>query len=126
MKKCQELGLFRSLADLLPIYQPIFELCLKSSDSSIRHYAKLLLEQGEMRIEATAQDPDQPIADPLSDRELEVIRLLAAGLSNTVIAERLFVSPGTVKRHLHNIFDKLGAISRLDAVTQARKRGLLP
>ena len=55
----------------------------------------------------------------LSTREREVITLVAEALSNRQIAARLHITEGTVKRHLRNIFDKLGAVSRIDAVNKA-------
>jgi LuxR family maltose regulon positive regulatory protein len=58
--------------------------------------------------------------DALSVREQEVLRLLAAGLSNAEIAERLVVTPGTVKRHLHNLYSKLGVTNRTQAAAFAR------
>jgi DNA-binding NarL/FixJ family response regulator len=64
--------------------------------------------------------------DPLSRRELELLRLVAAALSNSQIATRLDISVPTVKRHLRNIFMKLGAVSRMDAVNRAVESGLLP
>ncbi len=63
--------------------------------------------------------------DTFSSREMEVLRLVAAGLSNAAIAERLIIAPGTVKRHLHNIFTKLGASSRTEAADLARRLDLL-
>jgi DNA-binding NarL/FixJ family response regulator len=60
---------------------------------------------------------DQP--DVLSSREQEVLSLVASALSNRQIAGRLAISEGTVKRHMRNIFAKLGAVSRLDAVNKA-------
>lgn len=63
--------------------------------------------------------------EPLSGRELEVLEHLAAGRSNTEIAKALYVAPGTVKAHLNRIFRKLGAASRLQAVTHARQWGIL-
>jgi two-component system, NarL family, nitrate/nitrite response regulator NarL len=56
----------------------------------------------------------------LTDREEEVISLVAMALSNRQIAVRLSITEGTVKRHLRNIFGKLGAVSRLDAVNRAK------
>ncbi len=64
-------------------------------------------------------------AEPLSTRELEVLRLMAAGLSNGEIAGRLVVAVSTVKRHINHIFSKLGATSRTQAIVRARERGLL-
>jgi LuxR family maltose regulon positive regulatory protein len=63
--------------------------------------------------------------EPLTERELEVLRLLAAGRSNQGIAAELIVAVGTVKRHVSNIMDKLQAESRLEAVARARALGLL-
>ena len=64
-------------------------------------------------------------ADPLSSRELEVLRHLAAGRTNAEIAKVLFIAPGTVKAHLNHIFSKLDAATRLQAVAHAREAGLL-
>jgi ATP/maltotriose-dependent transcriptional regulator MalT len=61
----------------------------------------------------------------LSARELEVLRLVAAGLNNQDIAERLFLSDHTIHRHVANIFSKLSVSSRAAAVAQAARRGLL-
>ena len=62
----------------------------------------------------------------LTNRELEVLRLVASGLSNQQIGEQLFVSEHTVHRHLANIFSKLSVSSRAAAVAQAARYGLLP
>jgi NarL family two-component system response regulator YdfI len=74
--------------------------------------------------------PEQPpvadeLAEPLSDRELEVLDRLAEGLSNKLIAHRLNISEHTVKTHVASIFAKLGASSRTEAVSQAIRRGLV-
>lgn len=60
----------------------------------------------------------------LSDREQDVVRLIAAGLTNSAIAERLFLSEKTVRNHVSAIFRKLGASNRVDAVRLARRAGL--
>ncbi len=65
------------------------------------------------------------LVEPLSHRELDVLRLIAAGLSNATIAEQLVVSVGTVKTHLKHIYGKLAVQSRTQAVAQARTLGLL-
>jgi LuxR family transcriptional regulator, maltose regulon positive regulatory protein len=67
----------------------------------------------------------QPLIEPLSDRELEVLALVAAGLSNREIAGRLFIAVGTVKRHMNNIYGKLHVRRRTEAVARARDLGLL-
>ena len=59
--------------------------------------------------------------EPLSDRELEVLPLLAAGLSNRQIAERLVISVGTAKTHVHNILQKLEVSGRTKAIARARE-----
>ena len=66
-----------------------------------------------------------PLVEPLSERELEVLRLIASGRSNREIAQMLFVTPGTVKRHSHNIYGKLEVRSRTQAVARARDLNLL-
>jgi LuxR family maltose regulon positive regulatory protein len=70
--------------------------------------------------------PSQPLVEPLSPRELEILGLIAQGLSNREISERLFLSLHTVKAHTRNIYGKLGIHSRTQAVARARALGLLP
>ncbi len=67
----------------------------------------------------------QPLVDPLSDRELEVLHLIAQGLSNREIGGRLFLAIDSVKGHNRRIFDKLGVRRRTEAVARARELGLL-
>jgi LuxR family maltose regulon positive regulatory protein len=65
------------------------------------------------------------LIEPLSPRELEVLRLLAAGRPNQQIAEELVVAPNTVKKHVTHILEKLGATNRTEATARARELGLL-
>lgn len=65
------------------------------------------------------------LLEPLSQRELEILRLLAGGLSNRQIAERLVLAVGTVKAHVHTIYGKLGVQGRVQAITRARELNLL-
>jgi LuxR family maltose regulon positive regulatory protein len=69
---------------------------------------------------------DQPLVDPLTPRELEVLTLISAGLRNQEIADQLVISLATVKRHISNIYGKLGVSHRTQAVAHARELGLLP
>ena len=70
-------------------------------------------------------DPPKRFNDPLSERELEVLALLASGRTNAEIAKDLFVAVGTVKSHVNNVYRKLGAANRAEAVTRAREMRLL-
>jgi LuxR family maltose regulon positive regulatory protein len=69
--------------------------------------------------------PDQPLIDPLSQRELKILQLIAQGLSNREIGERLFLALDTIKGHNRKIFDKLQVQSRTEAIARARELGLL-
>ena len=68
---------------------------------------------------------EQPLVEPLSERELEVLHLVARGDSNQEIAEVLVIALDTVKRHVTHIFEKLGVNNRVKAVARARALGLL-
>lgn len=65
------------------------------------------------------------LIEPLSERELEVLQLVAEGLSNREIAERLFLALPTVKGHNRNIYSKLQVTRRTEAVARARQLGLV-
>ena len=64
------------------------------------------------------------LPEPLSEREIEVLRLVTVGLSNRAIAEKLIISAGTVKTHIHNLCGKLGVHNRTEAAMRARELGL--
>jgi ATP/maltotriose-dependent transcriptional regulator MalT len=68
---------------------------------------------------------NQPLVEPLSEREFEVLDLIAAGYSNAEIARQLYIAIGTVKRHINHIYGKLAVSSRTQAVARARELGLL-
>jgi LuxR family maltose regulon positive regulatory protein len=78
-------------------------------------------------INAFGQDDKsaQPLVEPLSKRELEVLSLLNAGASNGDIAEKLVIAVGTVKRHTLKIYQKLGVNSRTQAIAKARELNIL-
>ncbi len=73
----------------------------------------------------TASDHDQSHIESLTEREMEVLQLIAQGDSNQEIARRLVVSLATVKTHVNHVFAKLGADSRVQVVARARALGLL-
>lgn len=64
-------------------------------------------------------------AEQLTERELEIVKLMASGAANKEIAASLFISENTVKTHISNLFQKLGARDRTEAVTKALARGLI-
>ncbi|GLZ35198.1 DNA-binding response regulator [Lentzea sp. NBRC 105346] len=72
-----------------------------------------------------ALEPPDVRESPLSARELDVLRLVAKAMSNAQIASALFISEGTVKRHLTNIYAKLDAVSRVDAIKKAAAANLI-
>jgi len=82
-------------------------------------------EQKPVRGKADQPSAEQLLLDPLSQRELEVLQLLAGGASNQEIATALVVAPGTVKLHVSHILSKLGVNSRTRAILRARDLGLL-
>lgn len=85
-----------------------------------RHEDRVVLSVSQSTVNRLSLDEETS----LSDRELEVLSFVAKGLRNSEIALKLYIAEGTVKRHLTNIYAKLGASSRTDAVHKASKHGL--
>jgi len=77
------------------------------------------------RLGQTRRSGSAKLAEPLSGREEEVLRLLADGYSNREIAGRLFLAEGTVKNYVSSILGKIGARDRTQAALKARELGLL-
>lgn len=106
---------------------------LKIQDLRLREYSKRLLTAfADSKVQPALHEPSTnanlsqiALVEPLSERELEVLRLVADGMSDRQIAERLIVAIGTVKRHLNNLYGKLGVHSRTAALARARELGLL-
>ena len=96
-------------------------------------YLAFLLDEAGVKTEKPAatvpeQEPTRSVAslpEPLSERELEVLEMIASGASNQQIAERLVVSMSTVKSHINRTYRKLGARSRTQAVAMGRQLGLI-
>lgn len=99
-----------------------FDTLADAHAASIRADAVVLAEDGGHRGQ---RDDDDWIAETLTPREIEVLELLAEGLPNKSIAERLGISDQTVKFHVSSICRKLGASNRTDAVRRGLRRGLI-
>jgi LuxR family maltose regulon positive regulatory protein len=96
------------------------------NEPHLRAYAGKLLSHFGVNTSIEARQPTaETLFEPLSQRELEVLRLIAQGLSNREISERLFLALSTVKGHNRVIFDKLQVQRRTEAVARARELGLL-
>lgn len=120
------------------IYQLLTALVTSLPASPLLAYAKRILvafADGEggvavdqaspaVRVEQPAK-AEQPLIEPLSARELELLQLMAAGLSNQEIADRLIITLGTVKSHANHIFGKLGVQGRVKAINRARELALI-
>jgi ATP/maltotriose-dependent transcriptional regulator MalT len=97
------------------------------SDELAAHHARLAAETSAISaVTGRRATAAQPLVEPLSEREVQVLRLIADGLSNAEIADKLVIAQGTVKRHINNIYGKLGVQSRTQAVARGRELNLLP
>jgi LuxR family transcriptional regulator, maltose regulon positive regulatory protein len=118
--------------------QPMRELLQKAAIEGSFHAARLLEAFQETSSEsaqkyvvdqtthATAwHHPSETLIDPLSEREIEILSLIATGLTNQEIADRLTISLNTVKTHVKNIYSKLNTRSRLEATDRGRELGLI-
>lgn len=120
-------GYIRIFADLGPA---MAALLAKAASRRIapEYAAKLLAASGQEESERwVAKPPPAPdaLVEPLTERERQTLRLLAAGLSNREIADELIVSVDTVKTHLRGLYGKLGAHNRAQAILRARELNLL-
>jgi LuxR family maltose regulon positive regulatory protein len=128
-------GYIRTFIDL---GQPIFDLlkqvkvqntAAKQQSAAItqviEEYVLDLLKAFEQDRATQGEGESQNLISPLTDRELEVLGWLAEGLTNKAIADRLVVAPSTVKQHLKNIYGKLNAHNRTQAVSRGRELELL-
>ena len=86
---------------------------------------KDLLDQFGLDLPAKTSLTNRNLIEPLTEREQEVLQLLALGLSNKEMAERMVISEGTVKTHVHNLIGKLGAQSRTHVLARAKELDLL-
>ena len=87
------------------------------------HFLDDLIAQTKKKL-VLKSSPIQALIEPLSDRELEVLRLICAGKSNQEIADELFIALDTVKRHINNLYGKLGVRRRSQAIIESHRLGL--
>jgi LuxR family maltose regulon positive regulatory protein len=105
--------------------EPMARLLRRALSQGIApNYVARLLAAFDEEVELTSPAMESLI-EPLSEREMEVLRLIVAGLSNPEIAEELFIAVSTVKSHVNHIYGKLGVKSRTQAVARARELSLL-
>jgi LuxR family maltose regulon positive regulatory protein len=105
---------------------PMERLLSEATARGIRpDYVSKLLAVFETEKQSPLLPPAQALVDPLSQRELEILTLIATGLKNKEIAEQLFISLNTVLYHIKNIYSKLGVNKRTLAIIKARELNLL-
>ncbi len=117
-------GYFRIFLDESDLVRPLLEsVAPRLKDKQVSAFVKRLLDAMPAETAAVKTDAaDEPI---LSDRELEVLRLLAAGESYNEIGQKLFLSLNTVQFHVKNIYGKLMVNKRVQAIERAREMGLI-
>jgi DNA-binding NarL/FixJ family response regulator len=109
--------------------------CVKSSDPSVVIDAIRTVAAGgayfdpriaHVVLRRLSGSPNRPESSPLTPRETEILKLIAEGIGNAEIGERLHIGLGTVKGHVADILDKLSASDRAQAAVTAYRRGLIP
>ncbi|MEA3441400.1 MAG: LuxR C-terminal-related transcriptional regulator [Chloroflexota bacterium] len=122
LKQAQPEGYIRSFADLGRSLIPLLHEAARRGVTPA-YVGKILAAMETKPKERGVGKP--ALIEPLSEREMEVMRLVAAGLSNRQIARQLIISLGTVKTHIHNIYAKLEVRNRTQAVARAREIQLI-
>jgi len=126
--KGETMGCIRIFVDEGKLLKPLLEKALSKGITPV--YTKKLLsiieaeERQNLKVKRSGSTPSST-QSVISERELEVLRLMAEGLSNQQIADRLFISLSTAKNHVHNILEKLNVQGRTQAIAQARELKLL-
>ena len=134
LEKALEIGDRYGYAQIFDDSPQLDRLLQKAAETKIHpQYARQLLStfQSMRRKRQTAGDSTKveakhpSLVDALSERELEVLQLLASGLPTSEVAKKLFLSPFTLKAHTQNIYNKLDVHSRIEAINKAREMDLL-
>ena len=123
-------GFIRNFVDMGPQMADLLKRVIEKAVNA--DYAGEILKAFEDDKPVKVQDvpdspsrPPQPLVEPLTNREIEILELLARRLQNKEIADKLFISPETVKSHLTNIYQKLNVRNRRHAVEKAKNLGIL-
>jgi LuxR family maltose regulon positive regulatory protein len=116
-------GYARSFIDLGPAMVPLLQEV--AAQGIVPEYVARLLSAFDHTDDDTTVPPAQPLVEPLSARELEVLALVAEGLSNREVGRRLHIAESTVKSHLNTIYGKLAVQNRTQAAAKARSLNLL-
>jgi LuxR family maltose regulon positive regulatory protein len=124
LRRAEPEGYMRLFLDFGEHLAPLLNKALKW-ELFPAYIGELLMALPPVQVGQPLQKPSRLI-EPLSEREMEVISAIAEGLSNQEIAQHLFISERTVKWHASNIYGKLQASNRTEAVAKARSFGLLP
>jgi LuxR family maltose regulon positive regulatory protein len=125
LKRAESGGYIRVFLDEGPSTAELLEMVLKSDVDAPRSFVRKLLTASLVDMHAADEAASAKNGTDLSERELEVLRLIAGGLTNKKIMEKLYISLSTVKTHLRNIYSKLDAHSRTEAVAKANELHLL-
>ncbi|MBN1873614.1 MAG: hypothetical protein JXA33_05240 [Anaerolineae bacterium] len=115
-----------------PMQMLLAQWLAHAGENPLRAYAGRLLPQFDAETPKISALPSgtcatgaaQALIEPLSERELEILHLIALGKTNKAIAQQLFIAPGTVKAHTASIYRKLDVANRTEAVARARQLGL--
>jgi len=123
-------GFIRSFVDEgTPMEALLYQLRKRERKNGHTPYLDTLLvafqQESKAHVSAGEGTKAQPLPEPLSERELQVLQLIEQGSSNLEIAQELVIVIDTVKRHVSHIFSKLGVQKRVQAVRKARELGLL-
>lgn len=127
LKVAKPEGFIRTFVDEGMMLAPLLRKAIStgSEPEYARQLLKIIEEEDRQRKTKRGEVSASPYTDILSERELDVLRLLAEGLTNQQIADKLFISLHTAKVHVHRILDKLDARGRSQAISRARELKLI-